>query len=79
MKKKNTDLVLTRDELLNMITADNTDKTDWSKDILVKMIKSFKSFSDKQYKWVFSKVKYIVKHNSKYKNFRDIKGFVLEN
>ena len=78
MKKNNTDLVLTREELINMIQVDNTDKKDWSRDVLIEMINRFKNFSDKQYKWIFSKVKYIVKHNIKYKNFRDIKGFELE-
>jgi hypothetical protein len=78
MTMKNRELILTREELIKMITVDNTDKNDWSGDTLVGMINSFKTFSDKQYNWLLSKVKYIVKHNKKYRNFRDIRGFEMK-
>jgi len=79
MKLWNKDLILTRDELINMIQTDNPDKNDWSNEILVKMITNFKYLSKKQYEWVLSKIKYIVNHNKKYTNFKKkVKGFELE-
>ena len=79
MKLIKTDLILTREELSNMILNDNPEKNDWSKENLISMVKCFRKFSDKQYKWILSKVKYIINHNSKYKNFKNkIKEFELE-
>ena len=79
MKLWNRDLILTRDELINMIRTDNPDKNDWSNEILVKMITNFKYLSKKQYEWILSKVKYIINHNNKYMNYKKkVKGFELE-
>ena len=79
MKLDNTDLILSRKELISMIEKDNPEKNDWSKENLISMIKCFRNFSDKQYKWILSKVKYIINHNSKYKNFKNkVKGVELE-
>ena len=66
----NNSLVITRDELINMIKNDNPDKKDWSKKTLINIINNFKYFSDKQYNWIFEKIKYIVVKNVKYKQFR---------
>ena len=75
----NSELNLTRGELINMIMIDNPDKDDWSKDSLVNMVTRFRKFSDKQYKWIYSKMKYIVNHNKKYSNYKKkVKGFRLE-
>jgi hypothetical protein len=67
---KNKELELTKDELIDMIKNDNPDRHDWSKDILLDIICRFEFFSIKQYKWILSKVKYIVNHNKKYSNFK---------
>jgi len=71
MKIKNLELVLTRYELINLIENENPDKnSDWSKEKLLYIICNFENFSVKQYEWILSKVKYIINHNNKYKNFR---------
>jgi uncharacterized protein YfbU (UPF0304 family) len=76
VKIKNRELELTRDELFDMIKNDNPDRHDWSRDSLLEMISRFNSFSEKQYKWILSKVKYIINHNKKYSNFkRKFDGF----
>ena len=70
MKVENNELLLTKDELINMIKNDNPDKNDWSNKTLVEMLTRFKYLSKKQHEWVLSKIKYIVNHNVKYKNFK---------
>ena len=75
----NQDLILTRDELIEMINHDNTDRNDWSREKLIKMINTYKIFSKKQYEWILSKVRYITNHNSKYRKFRKtFKNFEIE-
>ena len=80
MKLDNTDLILSRKELIDMIEKDNPEKNDWSKENLISMIKCFRSFSDKQYKWILSKVNFIINHNNKYKIFKKkFKNLKIEN
>ena len=79
MVLENNELILSKEELINMIKDDNPDNRDWSRDVLVKMINSYKYLSNKQYEWVLSKIKYIVNHNTKYKNFKKkVKRFEFE-
>ena len=70
MRIDNMELILTRTELYDLIKNDNPDTSDWSKDILLKIISRNFNFSVKQYEWINSKVKYIINHNDKYKIFR---------
>ena len=69
MKIVNNELVLTKDELIFIIN-DNTDRDDWSREQLTTMVKNFRVLSDKQHKWVLSKIKYVINHNHKYQNYR---------
>ena len=76
---ENLNLELTKDELISMIKDDNPDSTDWSKEILLNIINSYRNFSVKQYDWILSKIKYIVNHNDKYKSYKKkIKNFSIE-
>jgi hypothetical protein len=78
MKIQNMSLILTRTELYDLIKNDNTDTSDWSRDTLLRIITRYDNFSVKQYEWINSKVKYIINHNDKYKNFRKkFKSFEL--
>ena len=70
MRIDNMELILTRTELYDLIKNDNPDTSDWSKDILLKIISRNFNLSVKQYEWINSKVKYIINHNDKYKIFR---------
>jgi len=79
MEIKNNVLVLTREELINMISNDNTDSNDTYKEKILSMINNFIFFSDKQEKWIYSKILYITNHNEKYKDIRKMfNSFTLE-
>jgi hypothetical protein len=82
MKIQNRDLVLSREELVDLIQNENPDKSkenNFFTDTLLSIVKYQVNYSDKQYKWILSKVKYIINHNKKYINFRKkFKDFILD-
>jgi hypothetical protein len=79
MKIQNRELRLTRQELFEMIDRDNPDKSDFLKENILNIIRSYKNYSIKQYQWILSKIIFIVNHNNKYRNFRKkFKNFCIE-
>jgi hypothetical protein len=82
MKIENRNLVLTRKELVDLIQNENPDKSNENNfftNTLLSIVKYQVNFSDKQYKWILSKVTYIINHNKKYTNFRKkFKDFILD-
>ena len=71
MEIKENKLYITRDELFKMINEDNPDKNDFLKDKLLNIVNNFEHFSEKQYNWILSKMKYITNHNSKYEEIKN--------
>jgi hypothetical protein len=73
MEKKGNLLIIDKDNLIKMI-RENTDKS--SVDIDNKLLKLisfyYGRFSLKQSNWICEKVKYIIRHNKTYKEFKGI-------
>jgi hypothetical protein len=67
-------LILDKDGLIGMI-QDNSDRSSEKIDsMLVNMINCYWShLSVKQLNWILEKVKYIIRHNLKYRKFKGIK------
>jgi hypothetical protein len=82
MKIQNRDLVVSRQELVDLIQNDNPDKSyenNFFTYTLLSIVRYQVNFSDKQYKWILSKVTYIINHNKKYINFRKkFNDFIIE-
>jgi hypothetical protein len=74
MKRKGDLLELNKDGLIKMI-RDNTDKKSVKIDSdLIKMINCFYGhLSVKQLNWIMEKVKFIVRHNNGYREYKGIK------
>jgi hypothetical protein len=73
MKIQNRSLLLSREELVNLIQNENPDKSNENNPFtlaLINIVRRQVNFSDKQHKWVLSKITYIINHNKKYINFR---------
>jgi hypothetical protein len=73
MEKKGNLLIIDKDNLIKMI-RENTDKS--SVDIDSKLLKLiscyYGHFSLKQSNWICEKVKYIIRHNKNYKEYKGI-------
>jgi hypothetical protein len=82
MKIQKRELVLSREELVDLIQNENPDKSNENNffaNTLLNIVKNRINYSDKQYNWILSKVTYIINHNKKYINFRKkFKDFVVD-
>jgi hypothetical protein len=74
MRKENELLVIDKNGLIRLI-KDNTDNksTKIDSDLTRMIICFYGHMSVKQLNWVLEKVKYVIRHNSKYRKYKGIK------